>query len=154
MEEIIEMNSFWWFILSALAIIAALLFGLYRTPKNIINFFKSNPGAAKGIVLALLFVIVGVITLEKVIAEPLKTFDGMYIYAGVEHPNKPSRFCEYGFENHYWTSNLGGGLNLLKSTDNKFEMNLNYTHHSCVVARDAISYDAWGLQMRYQIDFK
>lgn len=70
----------------------------------------------------------------------------------IEHPRKPSPYCEYRRENHYWTSNLGGGFNLVKTKE--LEINLHYAHHSCVVARDAMTYDSWGLQMRYQIDFR
>lgn len=104
--------------------------------------------------LFIISLMIGVLLIQNAVAEPLKTFSGIYLYAGVEHPDSASPFCEYSEKNHYWTSNMGGGVNLLKSYDDKFQIDLNYAHHSCVVARDAITYDAWGLQIRYKIDFK
>lgn len=73
------------------------------------------------------------------------------IFVGIDNASVTSPQCFKEGINNKLTSNLGAKLNLYTTEDNKMKTNLKYTHHSCVYNRDRNLYDAFGLELEYQL---
>lgn len=101
------------------------------------------------------FLILGLISLlfiaAKSHAEEIKFFQYTEVYLGLDyHPRQPNSQC-YQDAQARDNINSNGGIiqNLLEVKKTKLE--LVYTHHSCAIADDRITYDAIGIRLNYRI---
>lgn len=69
-----------------------------------------------------------------------------YVFAGVDYTRKVSPQCVPGSMHDRLTSNMGMGLNMWQSPSRKVWLDLQWTHHSCVIGVDRNSYDGFGLR--------
>ena len=69
-----------------------------------------------------------------------------YVFAGVDYTRKLSPQCVAGSVQDRLTSNMGMGLNVWQSPSRKVWLDLQWTHHSCVLGEDRNSYDGFGLR--------
>lgn len=69
-----------------------------------------------------------------------------YVFAGVDYTRKVSPQCVAGSMQDRLTSNMGMGLNVWQSPSRKVWLDLQWTHHSCVVGVDRNSYDGFGVR--------
>lgn len=144
------MSSLTAFIVAILAVAAALILYVFKSPRKALDYFKTKDGkgVAKGIVLALL-IIIGIATGSKVFGADY--LDYAEVYLGIDHTKSPSPQCDETPNNEYLTSNAGIRLNLLVSDDRKFHLNTKYTHHSCAFNPDRENYDAFGVEVVYRL---
>lgn len=150
------------FIVLIIAVVVAIL--LFRIgPKNLPSFFKTKDG--KGAIASMLLgigviVVVGVLMAlgNKAHAQTNTILDNRfghffnyaYTFAGVDYTRKVSPQCVAGSQDDRLTSNMGFGLNLWESNSRRVSMDLQYTHHSCVIGVDRNSYDGLGLRVMWK----
>ena len=152
------MSDFALFVGIIIAVVIAIL--LWRVGfKNLPAFFKTKDGkgAIASMVLGVLVVsIVGVLMLFSGKANAQSSildnrsghfFNYAYTYAGVDYTRKVSPQCVAGSQDDRLTSNMGFGLNVWESTSRRVSMDIQYTHHSCVIGVDRNSYDGLGLRV-------
>lgn len=72
-----------------------------------------------------------------------------YVFAGVDYTKKVSPQCVAGSFQDNLTSNMGMGLNLWQSPSRKVHVDVQYTHHSCVLGVDRNSYDGAGIRVMW-----
>lgn len=77
-------------------------------------------------------------------------FNYAYTFAGVDYTRKVSPQCVDGSQDDRLTSNMGFGLNMWESKSRRVSMDLQYTHHSCVIGVDRNSYDGLGLRVTWK----
>lgn len=70
----------------------------------------------------------------------------VYVFAGVDYTRKLSPQCVAGSMQDRLTSNMGMGLNVWQSPSRKVWLDLQWTHHSCVLGVDRNSYDGFGMR--------
>jgi hypothetical protein len=145
------MDSGLMFILATLIFAVVLVFVVFKTPANVVGYFKTKEGLGvlKGIVLFILVGIVLVFASKTFSEENWLTYGEVFL--GVDNTFAVSPNCLGGGLNDRLTSNGGVRLNLYKSSDGKFEWNTQYTHHSCAFNVDREGYDAIGMQMSYKL---
>lgn len=69
-----------------------------------------------------------------------------YVFAGVDYTRKVSPQCVAGSMQDRLTSNMGMGVNLWQSPSRRVWLDLQWTHHSCVIGVDRNSYDGFGVR--------
>lgn len=136
-----------------------LLFGI--GPKNIIPWAKSKAGmgAIASMVLGVVVVVVvGIaVTLftglfQKADAQSILDnkyghfLNNAYVFAGIDYTKNLSPQCVQGTTQDHLTSNMGMGINLWQSISYRVHVDLQWTHHSCVVGVDRNSYDGLGIR--------
>lgn len=72
-----------------------------------------------------------------------------YVFAGIDHTRKVSPQCVPGSQSDRMTSNMGMGLNLWQSPSRRVLLDLQWTHHSCVLGVDRNSYDGAGIRVTW-----
>jgi len=95
----------------------------------------------------ILFVITSMFNTAK--AESFKNgtwFNDTSVFIGIDHTFKVSPQCVAGGTDDYGTSNLGVDQNIWRSVNSVFDINFQYTHHSCVLGKDRNGYDAIGIK--------
>lgn len=70
----------------------------------------------------------------------------VYVFAGIDYTKKVSPQCVAGSVNDNLTSNMGMGANLWQSPSRRVHLDLQWTHHSCVLGVDRNSYDGFGIR--------
>ena len=147
------MNSAILFILSILATVSIVLILVFRTPKKIIAYFKTEggQGALKGIII---FTLVGVIVaLSSLVKADDNWFEFSEVFIGIDNTVTTSPQCDNDGPNDHLTSNGGFRQNVYISDDEQFFSNLKYTHHSCAINPDQRGYDAIGLELIYRFNW-
>ncbi|MGP1667552.1 MAG: hypothetical protein ACTS5I_16950 [Rhodanobacter sp.] len=138
------MTSGAWFI----ALVFALVGGLLVFHKgNPVTFLRANPGAAKGIAIAVL-TLTGIILLGGCTHGRFATEAVMF--GGIEYTKKQSPMCDPGRDDK-GTSNLGFALTAWESHDGRTKAQARYTHHSCFIGSDWMQYDAFGVHLTRQV---
>jgi hypothetical protein len=114
---------------------------------NLKEYFntKAGKGILKGIILAMLFAILFLFLSN---AKAGTWFNDADVFAGLESTKKSNPMCVEGTPDDKTGSNLGLTLNIYR--DNRFSVNGKYTHHSCAFSEDDRSYDALGIELKYQ----
>ena len=95
----------------------------------------------------ILFVITAMFSPAK--AESFKNgtwFNDTSVFLGIDHTLKASPQCVQGGIDDRGTSNLGIDQNIWRSVNSVFDINAQYTHHSCVLGKDRNGYDAVGIK--------
>ena len=153
------MKEFALFVGIIIAVVIAIVL-LRVGPQNLPAFFKTKDG--KGAIASMLLgigviVVVGVLMAlgNKAHAQTSTLLDNRYghffnyayTFAGVDYTRKVSPQCVAGSQDDRLTSNMGFGLNVWESTSRRVSMDLQYTHHSCVIGVDRNSYDGLGLRV-------
>lgn len=149
-----------------LGIIIAVVVGILMLrvgPKNLSAFSKTKNG--KGAIASMLLGICVIVAAGVLMAfinkahaqtnTPLDNrfghfFNYAYTFAGVDYTRKVSPQCVAGSQDDRLTSNMGFGLNVWESTSRRVSMNIQYTHHSCVIGVDRNSYDGLGLRVMWK----
>ena len=72
-----------------------------------------------------------------------------YVFAGIDYTKNLSPQCVKGSLRDHLTSNMGMGVNLWKSPSERVQMDLQWTHHSCVLGVDRNSYDGAGIRVTW-----
>lgn len=72
--------------------------------------------------------------------------NNVYVFAGIDYTRKISPQCVPGSTQDHLTSNMGMGANLWQSPSRKVHLDLQWTHHSCVLGVDRNSYDGFGIR--------
>lgn len=140
-----------WFVLAVILIVCAWIgWRCWRTETNPIDYFKTKNGLKilKGIVLAVIFTIVGGIA-QCAIASETGWFKEAYIYAGIDHVRKQSPQCQSEGIDKHATSNIGLRGSIYSSK--KVRWYWNYTHHSCAFNQDRNGYDGIGTGVELRI---
>lgn len=148
------MNSELMFSLSLIATLVVLMLIVFKSPKAILEYFKTKDGKGilKGIVLAIVFSLLLVVaSVAFSSSEKGEWFAYGKVYIGVDQTDTQSPQCYQGRINERLTSNLGVVSNIYRSYDKKFEVNAKYTHHSCVFNKDRFGYDAIGVEYTYRL---
>ena len=156
------MKDFTLFVSIITALVIAIL--LWRVgPKNLLAFSKTKGG--KGALASMLLgigviVVVGVLMAlgNKAHAQTNTLLDNRYghffnyayTFAGVDYTRKVSPQCVAGSQDDRLTSNMGFGLNMWESKSRRVSMDIQYTHHSCVIGVDRNSYDGLGLRVMWK----
>lgn len=139
-----------------------LLLGIGR--KNIVPWIqsKAGKGALASMILGIAVIVVTgiLVTLitglftksnaESVLDTRYGYFlNNAYVFAGVDYTKKVSPQCVAGSFQDNLTSNMGMGLNLWQSPSRKVHVDVQYTHHSCVLGVDRNSYDGAGIRVMW-----
>lgn len=140
-----------------IAVVIAILL-LRVGPKNLPSFFKTKDG--KGAIASMLLGIGVILVVGVLMALGNKAhassvldnrfghfFNYAYTFAGIDYTRKVSPQCVAGSQDDRLTSNMGFGLNVWESTGRRVSMDIQYTHHSCVIGVDRNSYDGLGLRV-------
>lgn len=77
-------------------------------------------------------------------------FNHAYTWAGIDYTRKVSPQCVPGSTDDRLTSNMGFGLNLYQTPSRRVDVDLTWTHHSCVFGSDRNSYDGLGLKVTWR----
>jgi hypothetical protein len=130
---------------STITLLAVVIF-----VKNPVSYFKSKEGkkVAVGIILAIL-ISAGISIIFPHKAYSFEYFSSAEVYAGLDYTKKLSPMCDVGVNNDKLTSNLGLKVSAIASQYTS--VNLKYTHHSCAVNPDHLSYDAAGVEVVYKL---
>lgn len=72
-----------------------------------------------------------------------------YVFAGIDYTKKVSPQCVAGSTQDNLTSNMGMGLNVWQSPSRKVHVDIQWTHHSCVLGVDRNSYDGAGIRVTW-----
>ena len=139
------------FICLCLVLLGVSILFVLKKPRNISDFFSNNKGAVKGILIAVLFLLLFGFGLEKALGSEIKWSPNVYIYGGLDYTKKTSPQCESKGYNDRLTSNLGLGWTILESGRNTVA--LQYLHHSCEFNADDKQYDALGITIRRVFEF-
>ena len=117
---------------------------------NPITYFSSRTGLGilKGIVIAVGVAIVITLISSKAQAEEAMWFKDAEIFAGLEATQRVSPQCVAGGVDDKTTSNLGMRVNIY--SNEQFQINSKYTHHSCAFGEDDAGYDAFGVELVYK----
>lgn len=139
-----------------------LLFGI--GPKNIIPWGKTKAGmgAIASMVLGVVVVVVVGITVtlftglfQKADAQTILDnkyghfLNNAYVFAGIDYTKNLSPQCVQGTTQDHLTSNMGMGVGLWQSPSKRVQMDLQWTHHSCVLGVDRNSYDGAGIRVTW-----
>lgn len=130
-------------------------------PKNLVSYFKSEAGkgaaysALKGIAVILIVGSAIVFFVGK--AQAQSALDNQYghflnrayVYAGADYNKRTSPQCVEGSTSDRMASNMGFGLNLWETKSRRVQLDLHYTHHSCILGIDRNGYDAVGLRLTW-----
>ena len=73
------------------------------------------------------------------------------VFLGIDHTFKISPQCIAGGTDDHGTSNLGINQNIWRSVNSVFDIDAQYTHHSCVLGKDRNGYDAIGIKFVWYI---
>lgn len=145
------------FITGTIIILLVVLGVVFKSPKRLRNYMRSQDGDGvkagilKFVGLAIVVVFMGTL-ISKAASEPVKYFQFVDVYIGIDSPRSPSPFCASSGESDRLTSNGGLKVNLVESADDRFQANWKYTHHSCALNRDISTYDAfYGLELVYRL---
>ena len=132
-----------------LSVIGLILVALYLIAAYKTKSFKPalDAGALKGIILATIFVVVSGLFFDKAYATEWSIINYTTVFAGVDQTKKVSPMCKEGGLDDRLTSNIGINQNLV--TINGVDVNLQYTHHSCALGKDAKGYDAVGIKAEW-----
>ncbi len=143
------MNGYTQFAITMIVMLLAWLL-LSLRGENIIDYFKTKDGLSilKGIVVVLV-VMISVAMAKCAYAGDF--FTSGSIYAGLDYAFKQSPQCKSNGPDMRSTSNVGGRLNLYRSSDKLFRFNLKYSHHSCFVNSDRNTYDAIGGELELRL---
>lgn len=154
------MKDFALFVGIIIAVVIAILL-LRVGPKNLPAFFRTKDG--KGAIASMLLgigviVVVGVLMALGNKAHASSVLDNRYghffnyayTFAGVDYTRKVSPQCVAGSQDDRLTSNMGFGLNVWESTSRRVSMDIQYTHHSCVIGVDRNSFDGLGLRVMWK----
>lgn len=148
------MNSELMFLLSIIATLVVMMLIVFKSPKAILEYFKTKDGKGilKGIVLAIVFSLLLVVASVAFSDEEKgEWFAYGEVYVGMDRTNLQSPQCYSKGKDDKLTSNIGLKSNIYRSFDKKFEFNAKYTHHSCVFNRDNYGYDAVGVEFTYKL---
>lgn len=113
---------------------------------------KEGKGALASMVLGVLVILAAGLFASKAQAKSVLDTDygyfinRAYVFAGVDYTKKVSPQCVKGSQDDRLTSNMGFGLNLWDSPSRRVSLDLQYTHHSCMVGVDRNSYDGLGIK--------
>lgn len=128
-------------------------------PRGIIAWYKGedSKGALASAALGIAVVFVGgcLISLLTGQAKAQSVLDNRYghflnhayTWAGIDQTRNVSPQCVPGSTADRVTSNMGFGLNLYQSPSRRVDVDLTWTHHSCVFGSDRNSYDGLGLKV-------
>ena len=160
------MNALSYFLISILAIVSLILLYYLGSPRKAYNYLRENLGIAKGIVLATVILggIAILLTYSSRSSAEWKAFSYTEVYLGVEFEEGRNRFCDPGDIEDRLSSNLGLEQNIFQFKETpirengkpiaySFDLNLKYTHHSCVLNEDNGDYDAIGPSLKFRIDW-
>lgn len=114
---------------------------------------KTGKGILKGIIIApmaILFIALALSLLNKVQAQG-RWFNDAGVFVGIDRTLGQSPQCVKNSVDNYGTSNLGAWVNIWQSSSDRLQVNLKYTHHSCVLGQDRNLYDAVGLELRWTL---
>lgn len=143
-----------------IVIFAVIVFGV----KDFKSWVKSKAGkgAISSMILGVLVVLVtGVLVtfatglFSKANAESVLDtrygyfMNNAYVFAGMDYTRKVSPQCVAGTTQDHLTSNMGMGLNVWQSPSRKVHVDLQWTHHSCVLGVDRNSYDGAGIRVTW-----
>jgi heme A synthase len=102
----------------------------------------------KGATIKVVFVVImlGVLASLAKADNSVRLFNDVIVFAGVDnvYNNNHSPQCEQGGLDDHLTSNLGVKIHLISVGE--WYTYAKYTHHSCVINRDLVGYDAWGIE--------
>lgn len=73
------------------------------------------------------------------------------VFLGIDRTMKQSPQCVTSNVDDHSTSNLGVNQNIWRSEKKIFDINAQYTHHSCVLGKDRNTYDALGLELVWHL---
>lgn len=136
-----------------------LIFGI--GPKNIIPWAKTKDGlgAIASMVLGVVVVTIAgiIVTLitgffqeskaQSILDTRYGSFlNNAYVFAGIDYTRNVSPQCVPGSIRDHLTSNMGMGIGVWQSTDRIVNVDLQWTHHSCVLGIDRNSYDGIGIR--------
>lgn len=136
-------------------IVLALVLGI--GVKQLPAWVKSKAG--KGAIASMLLgvgvvLIVGLLASKAQAQSVLDTrygyfLNNAYVFAGIDHTRKVSPQCVAGSQSDRMTSNMGMGVNLWQSPSRRVLLDLQWTHHSCVLGVDRNSYDGAGIRVTW-----
>lgn len=133
-------------------IVLALVFGVGAKQFPVWAKSKSGKGALASMALGVLVILaVGLLASKAQAQSVLDTrygnfLNNAYVFAGIDYTRKVSPQCVSGSQNDRMTSNMGFGVNMWQSPSRKVSLDLQYTHHSCVIGVDRNSYDGIGIK--------
>lgn len=113
---------------------------------------KEGKGALASMALGVLVIfVVGLLASNAQAQSVLDTrygnfLNNAYVFAGIDYTRKVSPQCVAGSQNDRMTSNIGFGVNMWQSPSKNVFLDLQYTHHSCVIGVDRNSYDGMGIK--------
>lgn len=142
------MSSKAMFIIAVLGIAIAALFYRFGSIRNMIGFFKTKDGRK---VLAGIVIFVGLSLLTVTVFAESKYFAYGEVSVGLDRTFNQSPQCKPSKNTDRLTSHGGVKINLVQSSDQRFELNTRYTHHSCAFGSDRNTYDAFGLEATYKL---
>ena len=77
--------------------------------------------------------------------------NGVYTFIGVDYTRGVSPQCKKGGADDKATSNMGIGWQSWRSLNKRHELDVQFTHHSCVIGKDTNGYDGLGGKYVYWI---
>ena len=139
-----------------------IIFGI--GPKNIIPWAKTKDGlgAIASMVLGVVVVTIAgiIVTLVAGFFQESKAqsildtrygnfLNNAYVFAGIDYTRNVSPQCVPTTTQDHLTSNMGMGVNLWESPSKRVKMDMQWTHHSCVLGVDRNSYDGAGIRVTW-----
>ena len=128
-------------------------------PRGISAWYKGKDGkgalasAALGIIVVcvgglLIYLLTGQAKAQSVLDNRYGHFiNHAYTWAGIDYTRNVSPQCVPQSTDDRLTSNMGFGLNLYQSPSRRVDVDMTWTHHSCVFGSDRNSYDGIGLKV-------
>ena len=131
--------------------LALLIFAGYKLGgvRQLFFYLKNNLGIVKGIVLFILVAIGSMFASKCTLAGEMEFFSYGKVYAGIDNTFNQSPQCHDGAISDRLTSNGGFVVNIMAKEG--FVFDAKYTHHSCALNDDRLSYDAIGLVVEYRL---
>lgn len=137
-------------------ILLALVFGVGIKQLPAWAKSKAGKGALASMLLGVVVIlVVGLLASKAQAQSVLDTrygyfLNNAYVFAGIDHTRKVSPQCVAGSMQDRLTSNMGMGLNVWQSPSRKVWLDVQWTHHSCVLGVDRNSYDGLGLSVTWK----
>lgn len=135
-----------------------ILYTFYKTGWTIEGFMKNWENAEgkktpvwQGVAVILIVPIIfaGILYVGNAQAADTKYMSGAKVFVGIDNTSSASPFCQGNGINDRLTSNLGFVQNLIE--DDKVNIGLKYTHHSCALNPDKNAYDSIGIVIEWKI---
>lgn len=136
-------------------ILLALVFGVGIKKLPAWAKSKAGKGALASMALGVAVILITGLLAEKAQAQSaLDTrygnfLNNAYVFAGIDQTRKVSPQCVAGSQSDHMTSNMGMGINVWQSPSRRVALDVQWTHHSCVLGVDQKSYDGLGLRVTW-----